>query len=206
MLEAPERGRQAPFCSATRAMECVIWSRGALPSSVRALRSSKARSLGRTPRTYFFNCVLACRSASAMGCAASRRYCAWPSWWGTSDRTAATAVRMVSCPAEMMPRMGSDQAWRVGRTSLKSAVALRAAQEGAGQQDLAREALTDDPQDFMPDIGLHPTSGCTRHRAASHQWRGRRDLGWQGARAGAPGRPVAAPPVPRSGGPVAVDQ
>ena len=64
-------------------------SSGGRPSSVRALptaeqyprttsasgsvRPSTGRSIPRTPRTFFFNSFLACRSASQIGRAASRR-------------------------------------------------------------------------------------------------------------------------------------
>src|SRR5260221_7741039 len=89
-----------PLFSATRLIESsMAWSRslsfnpsasrGGRPSSVSALltarqyprtasasssiRPSKARSSGRTPRTCFLSVFLACRSASAIGLAASRR-------------------------------------------------------------------------------------------------------------------------------------
>src|SRR5216684_654013 len=38
-----------------------------------------------------------------MGLAASRRYWKWHNWWGRSAKTATTALRMESCPSEIIP-------------------------------------------------------------------------------------------------------
>jgi hypothetical protein len=110
--------------SATRLIESLMarsrfsnWSpsasSGGRPSSVSALltarqypriasasssvRPSSARSSGRTPRTCFFNSFLACRSASAIGLAASRQSMEMTElmrnpWQGTRDGVADRAL------------------------------------------------------------------------------------------------------------------
>src|SRR3954454_17370034 len=127
------RPRLASIASKRSCSRSPAASSGGRPSSVRVLRTaaqypcttraassirpSTVRSIGRTPRTIFFNSFLACRSASKIGRAASRRSWKWHNWCGTSGQTLPTASRIECWPSLTTPTTGTPIAASSAATS-----------------------------------------------------------------------------------------
>ncbi len=148
-------------------------SSGERPSSVRDARtarqyprmesfsgvgcSSRARSIGRTPRSCFFNSVLAFRSASYRGFVASDAGSETDSADGACEERRKPPRCQWSLlhrrsPLRPTPITGSNKDF----TSVSKAVRSPCVrlEQRSSQQDLFRKTVADDPQDLMPDIRL----------------------------------------------------
>jgi hypothetical protein len=180
LREAPEprRERAAPFCASCVRLRSSFSSRplsfspeaasGARPSSVIAERTaaawprtssasrpsspSTAWSIARMPRRCFFSSFLACRSASNTGWAASRRTCNWQGGsrhprQGRGNGPADRVLPIADHALDRHPQAGhlSEQ----GHEILGGG-----GQQAARQEHRARQAVAQDPQHLVADIGL----------------------------------------------------
>jgi hypothetical protein len=70
----------------------------------------------------------------------------------------ATALRIESCPSETTPIIGPLER-RVDLPDELGQVVLAGGQQAAGQKDLATEAIAEDPEDLVADVGLQAVDG-----------------------------------------------